>query len=148
MPLPEDPDVVVPNLSYIVVQKRIDTRIYTQTGPKTFENPEPGVVVDNTITRRCFKDFFLVSILYISVRIEVNLFRLPEKASLLLMFLFSQIPQSVNQGTVTPVHYVVVADYGKPLTPDQIQRVAYKLGHMYYNWPGTVSFFQIVITTS
>ena len=81
MPLPEDPDVVVPNLSYIVVQKRIDTRIYTQTGPKTFENPEPGVVVDNTITRRCFKDFFLVSILYISVRIEVNLFRLPEKAS-------------------------------------------------------------------
>ena len=27
---------------------------------------------------------------------------------------------------------------GEPFEPDDIQKLAYKLTHMYYNWPGTV----------
>lgn len=43
----------------------------------------------------------------------------------------------MNQGTVTPTHYVVVHD-DSDMTPDQCQRFTYKLCHLYYNWPGTV----------
>ena len=50
---------------------------------------------------------------------------------------FFLIPQSVNQGTVTPTHFVVIKE-SPALTADSIQRLAYKLTHMYYNWPGTV----------
>ena len=52
---------------------------------------------------------------------------------------FFLIPQTVTQGTVSPVHYVVLDVSGKDvLEADQIQRLAYKLCHMYFNWPGTV----------
>ena len=47
----------------------------------------------------------------------------------------------MTQGTVTPTHMVVVqenAHSGKKFQPDDIQKLAYKLTHMYYNWPGTV----------
>lgn len=50
---------------------------------------------------------------------------------------FFLIPQVVNQGTVTPTHFVVIKE-SKALPADAIQRLAYKLTHMYYNWPGTV----------
>lgn len=43
----------------------------------------------------------------------------------------------MNQGTVTPTHYVVVYD-DSGMTPDQCQRLTYKMCHLYYNWPGTV----------
>ena len=50
---------------------------------------------------------------------------------------------NVNQGTVTPTHFVVVheslsdaADAG--LKPSTLQRLSYALTHMYFNWPGTV----------
>ena len=46
------------------------------------------------------------------------------------------------QGTVTPTH-MVVTDENYPenepeLSADIIQQLAYKLTHMYFNWPGTV----------
>lgn len=47
----------------------------------------------------------------------------------------------MTQGTVTPTHMVVVqenAHSGKKFQPDDIQKLAYKLTHMYFNWPGTV----------
>ena len=45
----------------------------------------------------------------------------------------------MNQGTVTPTHYVVLGESGScPLQPDDVQRLAYRLSHMYFNWPGTV----------
>ncbi|XP_050665702.1 piwi-like protein Ago3 [Leptidea sinapis] len=94
-----------PTLTYVVVQKRINTRIFSKTG-NGFDNPIPGTVVDHAITRRDWYDFLIVS-------------------------------QKVNQGTVTPTHYVVVHD-SSGLTPDQCQRLTYKLCHLYYNWPGTV----------
>jgi aubergine-like protein len=103
-----DEPIKVPSVSFVVVQKRINTRIYKpNAGSDDFENPPPGTIVDSVVTRRNFKDFFLV-------------------------------PQSVNQGTVTPTHFVVIKEMGNHLKPDQIQKLAYKLTHMYFNWPGTV----------
>ncbi len=95
-------------LSFIVVQKRINTRFYLMASAKLkgfctimtlfclqknqgeLDNPPPGSIVDHTITRKKWYDFFLVS-------------------------------QKVNQGTVSPSHYVVVHD-GRKVRPDLIQR--------------------------
>lgn len=94
-----------PKLTFIVCQKRINTRIFAQkTG--SLDNPPPGTVMDNTITRRDWVDFFLVS-------------------------------QNVRQGTVSPTHYVVIHDTSS-MQADHIQRMTYKMCHLYYNWPGTV----------
>ncbi|XP_032519044.2 piwi-like protein Ago3 [Danaus plexippus] len=98
-------DTYKPTLTYIVVQKRINTRIFLKSR-EGYSNPAPGTIVDYKITRRDWYDFLIVS-------------------------------QKVNQGTVTPTHYVVVSD-NSPMSPDQCQRLTYKLCHLYYNWPGTV----------
>jgi aubergine-like protein len=98
-----------PQFAYVVVKKRISTRILLKKGAN-YENPPPGTVLDHTVTNFNFKDFFLV-------------------------------PQAVTQGTVTPTHMVVVQENtrsGKKFEPDDIQKLAYKLTHMYFNWPGTV----------
>lgn len=50
---------------------------------------------------------------------------------------FFLVSQSVRQGTVTPTHYNVIWD-SSGLKPDHIQRLTYKLCHLYYNWPGTI----------
>lgn len=50
---------------------------------------------------------------------------------------FFLVPQNVRQGTVTPSHYIVLQD-GCDFSPDVLQRLAYKLCFLYYNWPGTV----------
>ncbi|XP_065831086.1 piwi-like protein 1 isoform X3 [Oscarella lobularis] len=50
---------------------------------------------------------------------------------------FFLVSQSVRQGTVSPTHYNVVHD-SSDLKPDHIQRLTYKLTHLYYNWPGTI----------
>jgi len=94
-----------PKLAVVVVQKRISTRIFMR-GPKGLDNPPPGSLLDHTVTRKGWYDFFLVS-------------------------------QHVRQGTVTPTHYNVVYD-SSGLKPDHMQRLSYKLTHMYYNWPGTI----------
>ena len=99
-----------PGFAFVVVQKRINTRIFFQ-GTKELENPPPGSVLDHTVTRRDWYDFFLVS-------------------------------QHVGQGTVSPSHYVVIHD-SLDLPVDAVQRISYKLTHMYFNWPGTV----LVIST-
>jgi len=108
-----------PGFTFCVVQKRINTRIYLQTGPRSYENPPCGTVLDHTVTRFKYKDFFLV-------------------------------PQCVNQGTVSPTHFIVLRELGtepnaqvdgKPvptLQASDVQKLAYKLTHMYFNWPGTV----------
>jgi len=51
------PENYNPNFSYIVVQKRISTRIMVKSGT-TIDNPPPGTVLDHTVTRHNFKDFF------------------------------------------------------------------------------------------
>ncbi|KAH8338660.1 hypothetical protein KR074_012446 [Drosophila pseudoananassae] len=47
-------------ISFIVVQKRINTRIFFENN-NSFENPCPGTIVDMHITRAHMYDFFLVS---------------------------------------------------------------------------------------
>ena len=70
------PDNYRPGFAFVVVQKRINTRIVSVVrGGRGFENPPPGTLVDHTITRYKYKDFFLV-------------------------------PQAVNQGTVSPTHFI------------------------------------------
>ncbi|XP_022189829.2 piwi-like protein Ago3 [Nilaparvata lugens] len=94
-----------PKIAFIIVQKRINTRLFT-LGRREEENPLPGTVMDHTITRRYYYDFFIVS-------------------------------QHVTQGTVAPTHYLVIYDTLN-WKPDMMQRLAYKMCHLYYNWPGTV----------
>lgn len=100
-----------------MVQKRINTRILgvNKRGANyEFINPPAGTVLDHTVTRYKYKDFFLV-------------------------------PQSVNQGTVSPTHFIVLKECLRngspgviPLDATNIQKLAYRMTHMYYNWPGTV----------
>ncbi|KAJ9591964.1 hypothetical protein L9F63_001476, partial [Diploptera punctata] len=94
-----------PKLTVVICQKRINTRIFAQV-KDGLDNPQPGTIVDHTITRRNWYDFFLVS-------------------------------QFVRQGTVSPTHYVVIHDTSN-MKVDHIQRLTYKLCHLYYNWPGTI----------
>ncbi|KAH8262836.1 hypothetical protein KR044_000811 [Drosophila immigrans] len=47
-------------ITFIVVQKRINTRFFTGSG-NNFANPPPGTVVDKAITRSQMYDFFLVA---------------------------------------------------------------------------------------
>nr|AUZ94235.1 piwi [Recilia dorsalis] len=50
---------------------------------------------------------------------------------------FFLVSQMVRQGTVTPTHYIVLHNTTR-LDPDKIQRLTYKMCHLYYNWPGTI----------
>ena len=49
-----------PSFGFIVVSKRINTRIFAMGG-KAPDNPAPGTVLDHTVTKRDWFDFFLVS---------------------------------------------------------------------------------------
>ncbi|XP_031622397.1 protein argonaute-3-like [Contarinia nasturtii] len=48
-----------PPFTFVVVQKRINARFYVKKGAQA-ENPNPGAVLDHTITRRGLYDFYLV----------------------------------------------------------------------------------------
>ncbi|NXW57063.1 PIWL1 protein, partial [Eurystomus gularis] len=50
---------------------------------------------------------------------------------------FFIVSQAVRNGCVSPTHYNVIYDTSK-LKPDHIQRLTYKLCHMYYNWSGVI----------
>ncbi|KAJ4439862.1 hypothetical protein ANN_07990 [Periplaneta americana] len=50
---------------------------------------------------------------------------------------FFLVSQSVLQGTVSPTSYNVIYD-NVGLDADKLQRLTYKLTHMYFNWSGTV----------
>lgn len=50
---------------------------------------------------------------------------------------FFIVSQTVKNGCVTPTHYNVVYDTSQ-LKPDHVQRLTYKLCHMYYNWSVSV----------
>ena len=54
-----------------------------------------------------------------------------------LRYDFFLVSQSVRQGTVNPTSYNVVEDTSG-LKPEHLQKLTYKLTHLYYNWPGTV----------
>lgn len=50
---------------------------------------------------------------------------------------FFIVSQHTGQGTVSPTSYNVIED-SSSLNPDQLQRLTYKLCHLYFNWSGTV----------
>ncbi|KAL6456409.1 hypothetical protein MHYP_G00349530 [Metynnis hypsauchen] len=51
---------------------------------------------------------------------------------------FFIVSQAVRMGSICPTHYNVVFD-SSGLKPDHMQRLTYKLCHMYYNWQGRTS---------
>lgn len=55
----------------------------------------------------------------------------------LLRMDFFLVSQFVRQGTVTPTHYVVVHNT-LGWNVDKLQKLSYKMTHLYYNWPGTI----------
>lgn len=57
-------------LTYIVVQKRINTRIFAKANGN-FENPPPGTVVDHAITRR---DWYVFVFLFDMDDVAMNMF--------------------------------------------------------------------------
>jgi len=72
--------LAMPRLVFVVVKKRIHTRLFAcGAAPGSFSNPPPGTVCDQTIMHRDWYDFFLVS-------------------------------QAVTQGTVAPTHFHVIED--------------------------------------
>ncbi|XP_045768793.1 piwi-like protein Siwi [Maniola jurtina] len=87
-------------MAFIIVSKRINTRVFIDTG-RSGENPRPGTVIDDVITLPERYDFYLVS-------------------------------QNVRDGTIAPTSYNVIYDTSG-LDPDRIQRLTYKLTHMYFN---------------
>ncbi|XP_052739671.1 piwi-like protein Siwi [Bicyclus anynana] len=87
-------------MAFIIVSKRINTRVFVDTG-RSGENPRPGTVIDDVVTLPERYDFYLVS-------------------------------QNVREGTIAPTSYNVVYDTSG-LDPDRIQRLTYKLTHMYFN---------------
>ena len=50
---------------------------------------------------------------------------------------FFLVPQVTTGGTISPTSFNVVHD-STNLYPDHMQRLAYKLTHLYYNWAGTI----------
>lgn len=39
-------------LTFVVVQKRINTKVFLKKGGSELENPPPGTIIDNSVTRR------------------------------------------------------------------------------------------------
>ncbi|XP_026806338.1 piwi-like protein Siwi [Rhopalosiphum maidis] len=102
-------------LAFVIVKKRINTKFFKFEG-EIHENPQPGTVVDSTVTD-------------------------PSDPSDPTIYDFYLVSQHTAQGTVTPTHYKVIFNSLSetiPLSPIQIQRITYKLTHLYYNWSGTI----------
>uniref|UniRef100_A0A8C5EP95 Piwi-like protein 2 n=1 Tax=Gouania willdenowi TaxID=441366 RepID=A0A8C5EP95_GOUWI len=94
-----------PKLTFLVVQKRINTTLYSSTG-NTFIPPPPGTVLDHTLTQSKWLDFYLMA-------------------------------HHTTQGCGLPTHYVALYNTAN-LTPDHLQRLTFKMCHLYWNWPGTI----------
>ncbi|XP_043284504.1 piwi-like protein Siwi [Venturia canescens] len=54
-----------------------------------------------------------------------------------LKYDFFVVSQFTTQGSVSPTSYSVIADTSG-LSANQLQKLSYKLTHMYFNWSGTV----------
>ncbi|CAH1405859.1 unnamed protein product [Nezara viridula] len=100
-----------PKLTVIIVSKRIQTRFFLQDGVDKQGSPYYVNPPPGTIVD--------------------DVVTRPEK------FDFFLVSQSVRQGTVTPTNYNVIFDENK-LRPDHVQRMAYKMCHLYYNCTATV----------
>ncbi|XP_035684511.1 piwi-like protein 1 [Branchiostoma floridae] len=108
-------DVKMPKFTVIVCKKRISARFFMADKGGYLSNPTPGTTISASVTRmyedESWSNFYLVS-------------------------------QSVRQGTVGPTHYVVIENEstseGKTIPVQMLQKITYKLTHLYFNWPGTI----------
>ena len=129
----------------IVVKKRISSRFFTVIGGKV-TNPPPGTVIDTEVTRPEWYVEYMVEAIPTSFYIcclekEKQIYYPPTTTlsfSSLPRYDFYIVSQAVRFGSVSPTHYNVVYDTSG-LKPDHMQRLTYKLCHMYYNWQ--VGFF-------
>jgi aubergine-like protein len=114
-----------------------------------------SVVIEHEIAqlRSCFKSDYcpLMAVIVVQKRINTRMMQLlqgqmnnPKPGGIIdhtittaNMYDFFLVSQHVTQGTVTPTHYIVAYDDTK-YKPDYIQRISYKMTHMYYNWSGTI----------
>ena len=115
-------------------------------------------VMEHEITaiQNCFRaagltdDQLLFTYIIVSKRINTRFFKMGGKPSnppsgtivddvvtLPERYDFFLVSQSVRQGTVNPTSYNVIKDTSG-LKPNHLQKLTYKLTHLYYNWPGTV----------
>jgi len=51
----------LPKLTYMIVSKRVNTRIFADKGNGVLDNPPPGTVLDHTITLKNKYQFFMIS---------------------------------------------------------------------------------------
>ncbi|KAM9811002.1 piwi-like protein 2 [Neosynchiropus ocellatus] len=94
-----------PQMAFVVVQKRISTTLYL--GPHSnFAAPPPGTILDHTLTRKNWVDFFLMA-------------------------------HHIRHGCGLPTHYIVLYNTSN-LSPLHLQRLTFKMCHLYWNWPGTI----------
>ena len=110
-----------PRMSYIVVNRKTQTRLFHNLG-----NPKPGALVDDVITkpeRFVLKVYYILRLLFIFVIYSYDFFLVSNKPT--------------RQGTVSPTSYNIIHDQCG-LAPDRIQMLTYKMCHLYYNWSGTV----------
>lgn len=59
-------------------------------------------------------------------------------------FDFYLISQHSTQGTTNPTHYNVIHST-IDLKAEHYQKLSYKLTHMYYNWPVSISYLSILV---
>jgi len=115
---------VNPKLTVIVVQKRINLRLFSACplaartarkcpfsrkcqGRERYHSPMAGTIVDNTITSSLLSDFFLVPSLA------------PPKA------------------TARPTRFIVLRD-DIGFSTDNLQNMTNQMCYMYFNWPGPI----------
>lgn len=100
-----------PAITLVVVNKRINQRMFLGGKHKALDNPQPGTILDKQLVEnndgnKQF-DFFLV-------------------------------PQQTTQGCVTPVHYFVSLNESDDLSKADIENLTYALCYMYSNWAGSI----------
>ncbi|CDW87091.1 macronuclear development protein 1 [Stylonychia lemnae] len=97
-------------LMYIIINKRINTRLFAQGELENhFKNPIPGVVVNSAITEKNMREFYLVSC-------------------------------QAKQGMVKPTRYTIIHDSVlNNESTEEIELLTYKLCHTYFNVAGAIS---------
>ena len=100
-----------PPITLVVVNKRINQRMFVQDKGGRAINPSPGSIIDSNLVENCKGnecfDFFLV-------------------------------PQQTTQGCVTPVHFFVSLNESKDISKVDLENVTYGFCYMYSNWSGSI----------
>jgi len=99
-----------PELVFIIVTKKINTRLMTENAKGDWNNPLPGTVVDSGITLPGRNEFFMISQTVRQGTVS------PTNYNILTKFAEKSI-----------------------FTTARIETLTYKQCHMYYNWSGTVA---------